>query len=95
MIPRASRRDHDRALHSWMQAARIGIGSGLREGEFKRVVRIERLGMELALAADNAMGDVVAIAEDDRCSGLHRELIWGKGKVVDIHLVTGGDRGQG
>jgi hypothetical protein len=48
--------------------------------------------MELALAANNAMGNVVTIADDDRRSGFTASSFWGKGKVVDIHLRIGGSR---
>lgn len=51
--------------------------------------------MELAVRADDGMGDVVAIAEDDRRSGRHDEFLWSKGEIIDIHLGTGSDRGQG
>ena len=44
--------------------------------------------MELASCADNGMGNVVAIAEDDRRSGLHCELVLGKGEIIDIHLYV-------
>src|ERR1700730_12189076 len=86
MIYRTSRRDHDPALHSRMQAARIAVGSGFREGERKAVVRIERFGMEFALAANDAMGNVVAIAEDDCRPGFHGELLWRKSEIIDVHL---------
>src|ERR1700722_4546247 len=42
--------------------------------------------MELALAANDAMGNVVAIAEDDCRPGFHGELLWRKSEIVDVHL---------
>src|SRR5580704_5698756 len=50
--------------------------------------------MELAFCADDAMGDVVAIAEDDCRPGFHRELIWGKSEIIDIHLHVRRATGQ-
>src|ERR1700720_1436060 len=51
--------------------------------------------MELALAADDAVRNVVAIAEDDCRPRFHGELLWRESEIIDIHLGTCGDRGQG
>src|SRR5580704_7027405 len=51
--------------------------------------------MELTVRADDAMGDLVAIAKDDCRSRFHGEFLWAKGEIVDVHLGIGGDRGQG
>src|ERR1700731_2175865 len=50
--------------------------------------------MELALAADDAMGNVVAIAEDDCRPGFHGELLWRKGEIIDVHLYVRRTNGQ-
>ena len=42
--------------------------------------------MEFALAANDAMGNVVAIAEDDCRPGFHCELLWREGEIIDVHL---------
>jgi hypothetical protein len=42
--------------------------------------------MEFALAANDAMGNVVAIAEDDCHPGFHCELLWREGEIIDVHL---------
>src|SRR5450631_327149 len=44
--------------------------------------------MEFALAANDAMGNVVAIAEDDCRPGFHCELLWREGEIIDVHLHT-------
>ena len=52
--------------------------------------------MELARAANNAMGNIVAIAEDDCRSRFHGELPWHESEIVDVHLGPGGGgRGKG
>ena len=38
--------------------------------------------MEFALAANDAMGNVVAIAEDDCRPGFHCELLWREGEII-------------
>ena len=48
IIFRISWRHHDLALHLRVQAAKIFVSS-IRKGEGEALVRIERLGMELAL----------------------------------------------
>ena len=42
--------------------------------------------MEFARAANDAMGNVVAIVEDDCRPGFHGELLWREGEIIDVHL---------
>src|SRR5664279_4558100 len=93
--PRMSRRHDDLALHLRMQSAKIVVGARHCEGERKAFVRIECLRMERAVCPNDRMGNVVAIAEYDRGSSLHGELLWREWEIIDVHFGLRRANGQG
>src|SRR5436190_12366877 len=91
---RASRRHDNLALHAWVQAAEIFVGSRRGERETELVLSVERLRTERAIECDNIVRDVVVVLPYHRCSGRDGDRGGLEAEVVDGDVSFGweGDR---
>jgi hypothetical protein len=72
--------------HLRMDRAEVRIFSRFGEREGKLLVRIEHLGLEYFVGANDCVRDVVAISPDNGCSRRDRDGRRAKNEIVNLHL---------
>src|SRR6478609_5284178 len=80
---------HNLAGHLGMDRAEVGISAWLGKSVGKRIIRIERLGLETLVVANNVVWDIVLVDPADRAAHRHRQRIRRKNKIVDFDLRRG------
>ena len=76
--------------HFGMDGAKVGVGSGFREGVGEGIVGVERFGLEGGfVVADNGVGNVVAIGPLDRGTRSDGDARGRIGEVVDLDVDLG------
>src|SRR5262249_42794662 len=76
--------DHDRRGHARVQRAEIFVSAGLREGEGKAIVGVERLRLKQPGCRGDGVRYVVLVAPSHRRSRLHGEARRCEGKIIDF-----------
>src|SRR6516165_6554976 len=76
--------DNDRRRHARVQRAEIFVSTGLREGEGKAIVGVERLRLKQPGCRGDSVRYVVLVAPSHRRSRLHREAGGYEGKIIDF-----------
>src|SRR5215471_1493398 len=79
-----ARLDYDRSGHARVQRAEIFVSAGLREGEGKAIVGVERVRLKQPGCRGDGVRYVVLVAPSHRRSRLHGEARRYEGKIVDF-----------
>ena len=79
-----ARLDYDRSGHARVQRAEIFVSAGLREGEGKAIVGVERVRLKQPGCRGDGVRYVVLVAPSHRRSRLHGEARRYEGKIIDF-----------